>query len=82
MILQIELVFHMKRKVFIMWNIPNSRTGWNLDREESHTAYFMLNGVTCYHDLSTDGYYAFLGIVRDRKVEFNTKEDLIKSLKR
>ena len=65
-----------------MWNTPNSKTGWNLDVEEEHTAYFTLNGVTCYHDLSADKYYAFLGIAGDRKVEFKTKEDLLELLKR
>lgn len=40
------------------------------------TEYFTLNGVTCYHDLLTDKYYAFLGITSDRKVEFETREAL------
>lgn len=65
----------------IMWNAPNSKSGWNLDREESHTEYFTLNGVTCYHDLLTDKYYAFLGLTGHKKVKFDTREDLLKSLK-
>ena len=64
-----------------MWNIPNEKTGWNLDREENHTKYFTLKGITCYHDLTTGKYYAFLGFFGDRKVEFDTKDDLLKSLK-
>lgn len=64
-----------------MWNTPNSKTGWNLDSTESHTEYFTLSGITCYQDLSSGKYYAFLGIAGDRKVEFNTKEDLLKSLR-
>ena len=60
-----------------MWNRPNSKTGWDLDKSENHTEYFTLNGVTCYHDLSTNKYYAFLGITGNKKVEVNTKEALI-----
>ena len=60
-----------------MWNTPNSKTGWNLDREGRHTEYFTLNDVTCYHDLTTDKYYAFLGMTGDKKVEFNTKKSLV-----
>lgn len=60
-----------------MWNTPNAKTGWNLDSEESHTEYFTLNGIICYHDLPTGKYYAFLGMAGDRKVEFNTKESLV-----
>ena len=48
-----------------MWNAPHVRTGWNLNVEEESTEYFTLNGVTCYHDLLTDKYYAFLGIAGD-----------------
>lgn len=62
-----------------MWNTPNSKTGWNLDRDRDtgHTEYFTLNGVPCYYDFSTDKYYAFLGITGNKKVEFNTKESLV-----
>jgi hypothetical protein len=38
------------------------------------------NGATCYHDLLTDKYYAFLGITSDRKVEFETRETLQKGV--
>ena len=61
-----------------MWNTPHSKTGWNLETEDEFTEYFTLNGVTCYHDLLTDKYYAFLGITSDRKVEFETREALRK----
>ena len=54
-----------------MWNTPHSKTGWNLGTE---------NGVTCYYDLLTDKYYAFLGITSDRKVEFETREALRKGV--
>lgn len=64
-----------------MWNTPHSNTGWNLGTEDESTEYFTLNGVTCYHDLLTDKYYAFLGIVGDRKVEFETREALQKGVK-
>lgn len=63
-----------------MWNTPHVRTGWNLNVEEESTEYFTLNGVTCYHDLLTDKYYAFLGIAGDRKVEFETREALRKGV--
>lgn len=65
-----------------MWNTPHSKTGWNLGTEDEPTEYFTLNGVTCYHDLLTDKYYAFLGITSDRKVEFETREALRKGVKR
>lgn len=65
-----------------MWNAPHSKTGWNLRTEDESTEYFTLNGVTCYHDLLTDKYYAFLGITSDRKVEFKTREALRKGVKR
>lgn len=65
-----------------MWNTPHSKTGWNLGTENESTEYFTLNGVTCYHDLLTDKYYAFLGITSDRKVEFETREALRKGVKR
>ena len=64
-----------------MWNTPHSKTGWNLGTEDESTEYFTLNGVTCYHDLLTDKYYAFLGITSDRKVEFETREALRKGVK-
>lgn len=63
-----------------MWNTPHSKTGWNLGTENESTEYFTLNGVTCYHDLLTDKYYAFLGITSDRKVEFETREALRKGV--
>lgn len=59
-----------------MWNTPHSKTGWNLGTEDESIEYFTLNGVTCYHDLLIDKYYAFLGIAGDRKVEFETIKDL------
>lgn len=65
-----------------MWNTPHSKTGWNLGTQDESTEYFTLNGVTCYHDLLTDKYYAFLGITSDRKVEFETREALRKGVKR
>ena len=60
-----------------MWKTPHSETGWNLGTEDESTEYFTLNGVTCYHDLLTDKYYAFLGITSDRKVEFETRESIL-----
>lgn len=60
-----------------MWNTPHSKTGWNLGTEDESTEYFILNGVTCYHDLLTDKYYAFLGIASNRKVEFETRESIL-----
>ena len=65
-----------------MWNTPHSKTGWNLGTEDESTEYFTLNGVTCYHDLLTDKYYAFLGITSDRKVEFETREALRKGVRK
>ena len=64
-----------------MWNTPHSKTCWNLGTEDESIEYFTLNGVTCYHDLLTDKYYAFLGIAGDRKVEFETREALQKGVK-
>ena len=63
-----------------MWNTPHSKTGWNLGTEDESIEYFTLNGVTGYHDLLTDKYYAFLGITSDRKVEFETREALRKGV--
>ena len=59
-----------------MWNRPHTAYGYDLERESHYTECFKNRDTDCYHDLTTNKYYAFLGFLGSKKVEADTREEL------